>query len=95
MEKFNNEFKINAVNLVVSQSLSVARVAKDLGIGKSTLHRWVCQHRDKTLVKSDKTPNLVSQLALLKRKNRILEQERDILKKAMGILSQQTKQNTY
>ncbi len=95
MEKFNNEFKINAVNLVISQSLPVPRVATDLGIGKSTLHRWVRQYRDKKMLKSTEPTDLARQLALLQKENLILKQERDILKKAMGILSQQVKQNTY
>ena len=43
MEKVNGQFKGNAVNLVLMQSLSVVKVATDLGIGKSTLHRWVCR----------------------------------------------------
>lgn len=53
MEKLNNKFKINAVKLLASH-LSVPRVAKDLSIGKSTLHRSVCQYSNKTLVKSEK-----------------------------------------
>jgi transposase-like protein len=40
-KKFDKEFKISAVNLVKEQGLSVSQASQDLGVGLSTLQRWI------------------------------------------------------
>jgi transposase len=39
---FTKEFKLEAVRLVRTSGKSISQVARDLGIGDSTLHHW-CQ----------------------------------------------------
>jgi transposase len=86
--KYTNEFKLDAVKLVESSGLSTAQVARDLGIGDTALHRWVKQfgqRADGTRF----TPEQQEELMRLRRENTLLRMERDILKKAIGICSQE------
>jgi transposase len=43
--KHSEEFKQEAVRIALSSGLPRARVAADLGVGKSTLGKWVLQYR--------------------------------------------------
>lgn len=56
-------------------------MASDLGVGLSTLNKWITAHRD-TEVVSDKDLDLARENERLRRENRILKEEREILKKA-------------
>jgi transposase len=79
--KFSPEYKQEAVKLVVGQGLSVAQAARDLGIGKSTLDRWIAEGREQTqpdaLTESERV-----ELKRLRKENAVLRMEREILKKA-------------
>ena len=78
-------FKLDAVKLVTERGLSRARVARDLGIGTQTLRNWL-----RTFTDTDAAPTGATdaqQLAALRRENELLREERDILKKALGIFS--------
>jgi transposase len=50
MMKHSEEFKQEAVRIALTSGLSRERVAKDLGIGKSTLGKWLAQYRPSDLV---------------------------------------------
>lgn len=79
------DFKLDAVKLVTERGLSHARVARDLGIGTQTLRNW-----RRTLTDAGAAPAAGSdaqQLAALRRENELLREEREILKKALGIFS--------
>jgi len=82
--KYSAEFKSNAVKLAMQGSSSVAAVARDLGVHEKSLYEWV------RLAKEESQGGLSfderEELARLRRENRRLRQERDILKKASMIL---------
>lgn len=94
MNKFNEEFKANAVRLVREEKLKIGDVASDLGIGVSTLKVWLNKHDHGRLVKTEKQTREEEEIKRLKKENRVLKQEREILKKAMGIFSSMSKANT-
>ena len=94
MKKFNNEFKANAVKLVREEGLKIGDVASDLGLGISTLKVWLSKHDRGRLLKSEKQTREEEEIKRLKKENRILRLEREILKKAMGIFSSMSKANT-
>jgi len=50
MIKHTEEFKQEAVRIALTSGLPRDRVASDLGIGKSTLGKWVSQYRPSDLV---------------------------------------------
>ena len=79
--KRTEEFRKDAVRIALTSGLTRKQVADDLGIGMSTLNRWITAHRD-TGVVSKEDLGLVQENDRLRRENRILKEERDILKKA-------------
>ena len=76
-----DEFRANAVRIALTSWLSRKQVASDLGVGLSTLNKWVTAHRDADVV-SDKELDLARENERLCQENRILKEEREILKKA-------------
>jgi len=76
-----DEFRADAVRIALTSGLTRKQVASDLGVGLSTLNKWVTTHRDTDVV-SDKDLDLARENERLRRENRILKEEREILKKA-------------
>ncbi len=48
--KKTDEFKREAVQLALTSGLSRKQITADLGIGMSTLNRWVTQHKNDDLL---------------------------------------------
>lgn len=81
MIKYSEEFKQEAVRIALSSGLPRARVAADLGVGKSTLGKWLADYRPADLVLAPQA-DLALENERLRLENRILKEERDLLKKA-------------
>ena len=86
--KRTDEFRSDAVRIALMSGLTRKQVASDLGVGLSTLNKWVTAHRDMDVV-SDKDLDLARENERLRRENRILKEERDILKKATAFFASQ------
>lgn len=89
-QKYTNEFKLEAVRMAERGDIPVAQLAKDLGIGSSLLYLWI----EKFGTKADGsqiTPNEHDELIRLRRENKILREERDILKKATAFFAKESK----
>ncbi|EPZ37199.1 transposase IS3/IS911 family protein, partial [Anoxybacillus ayderensis] len=43
--RFDKEFKIHAVKLVIEEGKAVAQTAKQLDISPKTLHKWVADYK--------------------------------------------------
>jgi len=87
---FTREFKVEAVQLVQSSKKSQAQIARNLGIADSTLHHWCKQFSEQgeqAVPGSGHQMPQEEEMRQLKRENELLRQERDILKKALGIFS--------
>ena len=81
--RFTKEFEEEAVRLVQTSGRTQREIAGDLGIGLSTLVRWIGRSRDRRAVApSAAASDVAAELKRLRRENEILRQERDILKKA-------------
>ena len=78
--KQTEEFRQDAVRIGLTSGLTRKQVADDLGIGMSTLNKWITAHRDTDLV-SKKDLDLAKENDLLRREVRLLKEERKILKK--------------
>lgn len=85
---YAREFKIEAVKLVTERNLSRKQVARDLGVDLTTLRRWISEF-DAEGTRTFPGPGHArdEEVARLRRENELLRQERDILKKAIGIFS--------
>ncbi len=86
--KRTDEFRADAVRIALTSGLTRKQVASDLGVGLSTLNKWITAHRDTDVV-SDKDLDLACENERLRRENRILKEERDILKKATAFFARQ------
>ncbi|MFT0891350.1 IS3 family transposase [Pseudochelatococcus sp. G4_1912] len=82
--RFTQEFETEAVRLVQTSGRTQREVADDLGIGLSTLVRWISRSRDRLI--DGPAPacseDVAAELKRLRRENEILRQEREILKRA-------------
>ncbi len=76
------EFRREAVRLALTSGLTRKQLAADLGPGFSTLNKRVQQDRDKELM-AGPHEDQEKEIARLRKENRILREEREILKKAM------------
>ncbi len=53
---FTDEFRKEAVQLALTSGLSRDQVAEDLGVGKSTLGKWITRHRHDDLMSGKRCP---------------------------------------
>jgi transposase len=87
---FTREFKVEAVKLVQSGHKSQTQIARELGIADSTLHHWCkqfCEQGEQAFPGRGHQLPHEEEIRQLKRDNELLRQERDSLKKAIGIFS--------
>jgi transposase len=75
-------FRAEAVQLVQANGRSLTQVAKDLGVHHETLRAWVTQAAIDGGRRDGLTTEERTELARLRRENRVLKEEREILKKA-------------
>jgi transposase len=73
MIKHSEEFKQEAVRIALTSGLPRARVASDLGVGKSTLGKWVSQYRPTDLVSAPQA-DLARENERLRLENRVLNE---------------------
>ena len=79
--KYTDEFRRDAVRIATSSGLTRPKVASDLGVGLSTLNKWVQKHRHDDLM-SGPHDDVEKENARLRREVRLLKEEREVLKKA-------------
>jgi transposase len=74
--------------LVLDEGRSIQSVARDLGVGASALGVWVTHARaNRTHGRTGLTTEERAELAGLRKENRELRMERDILKKAAAFFA--------
>jgi transposase len=79
---FTEEFKRDAVSLVLDEARRIVDVASSLGIGDGTLGNWVRQARTDRGEREGLTTEEKAELARLRKENARLRMERDLLKRA-------------
>ena len=79
---FTDEFKRDAVAMVLDEGHKVVDVADRLGIGEGTLGNWVRQARIDRGERAGLTTSEKTELAELRKENARLRMERDLLKRA-------------
>jgi len=90
---YPKEFKQDAVRLVVEQRYSCPEVGRRLGVASSNVSRWVRQYRQEQqdLNEGGKPrKELEVEIRRLKKENRRLEMEREILKKAAAFFAKES-----
>ena len=90
--QFSEEFRAGAVRLVLDEGKTIGAVARELDLTASSLANWVKHARaDRTKGKTGLTTAEREELARLRKENRILFEERDILKKATAFFAKQSR----
>jgi transposase len=85
---FTEDYKTGAVRLVLKEGKTVAAAARDLGLTESSLRNWVERARaDRTQGKTGLTTAEREELARLRKENRELRIERDLLKKVSALFA--------
>src|SRR6476646_2014460 len=80
--RFDDDFKAQAVRLVLEEGKTVGAVARDLDLTETALREWVRRaHADRTHGRSGLTTAEREELTRLRKEVRILTEEREILKK--------------
>ena len=78
--KRTDEFRKDAVRIALTSGLTRKEVADDLGVGMSTLNKWITTHQDTDVV-SKEDLGLAQENDRLRGENRILKEEREVLKR--------------
>ncbi len=92
--QFTQEFKDDAVSLVIDQGYSCAEVARRLGVSDNNVNRWVREYRQRNEIQSAdglSREQMEAELKRLRKENKRLEMERDILKKAAAFFANESK----
>ena len=88
--RFDRQYKIAAIQLVLQEGRTVTGVAKELGIHENTLYRWIIEYetRGENAFPGNGSPVTNKDFELKKMKKKIadLEMEIDILKKFHAFL---------
>jgi transposase len=86
--QFDDDFKAQAVRLVLDEGKSIPSVARDLDLTESNLRVWVNRAQaDRTHGRTGLTTAEREELARLRKENRELRTEREILKKAAAFFA--------
>lgn len=86
--QFDDDFKAQAVRLVLDDGKTVAAVARDLDLTESAVREWVKRAQaDRTHGRTGLTTAEREELARLRKENRELRTEREILKKAAAFFA--------
>ena len=90
METF--KYKVEAVRLIVEEGRSFSEVARELGTAQSLLHRWKKKSEEGKIDPFPGKGRLSpedEELRQLRRENKRLRMEHEILKKAVAIFSEE------
>jgi len=86
--RFTSEFKAGAVRLVLDEGKTIGSVARELDLVPSALGSWVARAQaDRSRGKTGLTSEERAELTQLRKENRELRMERDILKKATAFFA--------
>jgi transposase len=90
--KYDREFKLEAVRLALEEGATASEVERRLGIGQGMISRWkreVSQQGKEAFPGKGHLPGLEEELRQAKRELGRVTRERDILKKAVAIFSEE------
>ncbi len=90
---YDREFKLEAVRLAESSGKPIAQVERELGLSNGSIVRWrhaLAHQGPDAFPGKGRLPACGAELRRLERENAILRQEREILKKAIAVLSPKT-----
>ncbi|MCP4553298.1 MAG: transposase [Bacteroidetes bacterium] len=91
---YDKEFKLNAIRFYEESGKKLRDVEEELGIGAGCLSHWRKELREEKAEAFRGNGNMTEEqkeLVRLRRENEILKEEREILKKVVGMFSKPSK----
>jgi transposase len=88
---YSKEFKEEAVKLVSEQGYSFAEAGRNLGVNPNLLSRWKREIEGEEVSSPGSTVALHAELQRLRKENKQLKLEREILKKAAAFFAKEQK----
>ena len=88
---FSKEFKAEVVDLVRTSGKTVPEVCRDLDLTETAVRGWVRQAEVDSGERDGLTTTEREELARLRKENRVLREERDILKRAVTFFARETR----
>ena len=87
---FPKEFRDDVVRVAENRDpeVTLAQIAKDFGVHVGTLDKWMRQARIEAGDQPGETKQESVEVRELRKRNRLLEQENEVLRKAAAYLSQ-------
>jgi transposase len=87
-QAFPLEFRRDVVAVARRKEAPMSLIAKDFGISESCLHRWVKRAEIEEGLREGLTLAEEAEIRELKKRNRLLEQENEVLRRAAIYLGQ-------
>jgi len=87
-QAFPEEFRRDVVAVALRRQSPMSQIAKDFGISESCLHRWLKRAEIEDGVREGLTLADEAEIRELKKRNRLLEQENEVLRRAAIYLGQ-------
>ena len=87
---YSPEFRAEAVRLVRSSGRSMPQLARELGCSEQSLRNWRARSTSMTGAADGLTTDEREELRRLRRENRLLAEEREILKKAAAFFARES-----
>jgi len=88
---FTDEYKADVVRLCRSGEKSIGAVCRDLDLVESVVRRWVAQAEIDSGEREGLTTEERAELRRLRKENRVLREERDLLKRATAFFAAETR----
>lgn len=89
-KRYDREFKLEACKLVLEHGYGLNEAAERLGTTSWSIRRWIKKFRSEgALLPRDRTVNVAEELRQLRKENKQLRLENEILKKAAAYFAKE------
>jgi transposase len=88
---FSKEFKAEVVQLVRTSGKTIAAIAREMDLGETGVREWMRQADIDAGRRDGLTTAEREELTALRKENRVLREERDILKRATVFFAKETR----
>jgi transposase len=89
--KFSPEYKAEVVALYRTTDKTITQIVEELELTDSAVRRWIAQAEVDEGTRDGLTTQERTEIAELRRENRILREERDILRRATAFFAKETR----
>ena len=87
---FPVEFRHDVVTVARKREATLSQIAKDFGISEACLHRWLKLADIEDGVRAGVTKDEAVEIRDLRKRNRVLEQENEILRRAAAFFARES-----